>query len=147
MLKKTFEYVDFNEVKQKEDFYFHLSKSELLTMEVSVKDGLGDMLKQIVKSEDGGEMTRILREIILKSVGIKSEDGKRFIKNDKIADDFAASPAFDQLFFEVATDADKAAAFIKGAVPPEFAESFDEAALAEFGVASVSDNVFPEAAQ
>ena len=64
--------------------------------------------------------------LLLSSVGIKSPDGKRFVKSDEIAQDFVSSPAFDTLFMEIATDADKALQFVKGIMPAEFANSFDE---------------------
>lgn len=127
MLKKTITYTDFNDVERKEDFYFNLSKTELTEMETSVDSGMAEMLKKIVDSGNGKEMFSVFKKIILASVGVKSEDGKRFFKNEEIANDFVSSPAFDVLFMSLATDADLAAEFIKGIIPQDLNDKFDEA--------------------
>lgn len=125
MLKKTITYVDFNDVETTEDFYFNLSKTELTEMETSVKGGLSAMLKQIVATEDMKEMFGIFKKIIVSSVGIKSADGKRFVKSDEISQDFVSSPAFDELFMSLATDVGKAAEFIKGIIPKDLSGQFE----------------------
>ena len=40
MIKKTIEYVDYNGENRKEDFYFNLSKAELMELEMSKNGGL-----------------------------------------------------------------------------------------------------------
>lgn len=47
MLKKTIPYIDLNGVERKEDFYFHLSKPEIVKMQTSVKGGYDVQLKSI----------------------------------------------------------------------------------------------------
>ena len=52
MLKKTIEYTDFNGVKRKEDFYFNLSKAELMEMELGVTGGMKQLLERIIQADD-----------------------------------------------------------------------------------------------
>ena len=80
MLKKTITYTDYNGVERKEDFYFNLTKAELMEMEMSTKGGLAEMIQRVVDSKDVPEIIKIFKELVLKAYGEKSPDGKRFIK-------------------------------------------------------------------
>jgi len=117
LLKKTIEYEDFNGDKVVEDHYFHLSKAELVEMEMEKPGGMGEYLQNIVKSEDGKAIITEFKKIILGSYGKRSEDGKRFIKTEELRDEFYSSQAYSELFMELCTDADKAAEFINGIIP------------------------------
>ena len=117
MLKKTITYTDYNEVERKEDFYFNLTKAEIMEMEMSISGGLTEMINRIVAAQDAPAIVKIFKELVLKAYGIKSPDGKRFIKSDELATEFAQTEAYSQLFMELATDADAASAFVNGIVP------------------------------
>lgn len=117
MLKKTITYTDYNGVERKEDFYFNLTKAEIMEMEMSISGGLTEMINRIVAAQDAPAIVKIFKELVLKAYGIKSPDGKRFIKSDELATEFAQTEAYSQLFMELATDADAASAFVNGIVP------------------------------
>lgn len=61
MLKKTIPYIDLNGVERKEDFYFHLSKPEIVKMQTSVKGGYDVQLKSIGAGADGGQIWNSLK--------------------------------------------------------------------------------------
>lgn len=122
MLKKTITYEDFNGEEVSEDFYFHLSKAELVEMELSHKDGLGAALQRIVAAEDGKAIIKEFKGIILGAYGKRSEDGRRFIKSQILRDEFESSEAYSTLFVELVTDTDAAIEFINGIVPKNMAE-------------------------
>ena len=117
MIKKTINYVDYNGVERKEDFYFNLSKAEVAEMELSVDGGLSNMIEQIVNSKDNKEIIALFKQIILKAYGEKSPDGKRFVKSKEISEAFSQTEAYSELFVELALDEEKAANFIKGILP------------------------------
>ena len=117
MLKKTFTYTDYNGVERTEDFYFNLSKAELMEMELSTTGGLAEMINKIVAAQDAPAIVKIFKELVLKSYGQKSADGRRFIKSKELAEEFAQTEVYSQLFMELATDADAAAKFVNGIVP------------------------------
>lgn len=117
MLKKTITYEDFDGNKRTEDFYFNLSKVEVLEMEMGVSGGMTQMLNKIVAAQDGERIIKTFKEIILKAYGEKSPDGKRFIKSEELSTAFSQTEAFSQLFMELATDADAAAKFVNGIIP------------------------------
>lgn len=117
MLKKTITYTDYNSVERTEDFYFNLTKAELMEMEIGTTGGMADMIKRIVDAKDAPAIIKIFKELVLKAYGEKSADGKRFVKSEEISNGFAQTEAYSQLFMELATDADAAAAFVNGIIP------------------------------
>lgn len=117
MLKKTITYTDYNGVERTEDFYFNLNKSELVEMELSTEGGLMSKLERLSGDPDGVEIMKIFKDIILKSYGEKSSDGKRFIKSEEISEAFSQTEAYNTLFMELVTDAEKAAEFAEAIIP------------------------------
>lgn len=122
MIKKTIKYTDYNGVEREEDFLFNLSKAELMEMEMGTTGGLAEMIQKIVASKDAPAIIKIFKDLVLKAYGIKSDDGKRFIKSKEIAEGFAQTEAYSILFMELATDSDAAANFIKGIVPTDMSK-------------------------
>lgn len=121
MLKKHVEYVDYNGNERKEDHYFNLNKAEIMEMEMSTSGGLAEMIQQVVASQDAPTIVKIFKDLVLKSYGQKSLDGKRFIKNDQIREEFEQTEAYSMIFMELATDADAAAKFVNGIMPADLA--------------------------
>lgn len=119
MLKKTITYKDYNGTERTEDFYFNLSKAEVLEMEMSINGGLSQKISNIISSSDMPSIIRTFKEIITKSYGVKSDDGKRFIKNEQVREEFTQTEAFSILFMELATNTEAATKFINGIVPAE----------------------------
>jgi len=119
MLKKTMTYVDYNGTERTEDFYFNLSKAEVMEMEMSTTGGLAEMIQRIVAAKDAPAIIKIFKELVLKAYGVKSPDGKRFIKSEALKEEFSQTEAYSNLFMELATDADAAAKFVNGIVPSD----------------------------
>lgn len=121
MIVKTITYSDYNGSSRTEDFYFNLSEAEAMELEMSTTGGLAEMIRGIVAAQDVPSIVKIFKEVILKAYGVKSPDGRMFVKIDatghRLADDFMQTEAYSKLFMELATDADKAAAFVNGIVP------------------------------
>lgn len=117
MLVKNIKYVDFDGNERSEDFYFNLTKAEVTEMEMSTEGGLAKMLEKIVAEQDSKRIIEIFKDLILRSYGEKSPDGKRFTKNKEIRDSFSNTEAYSELFMSLATDAEKASAFINGILP------------------------------
>ena len=119
MLKKTITYTDYNGNERTEDFYFNLTKAEVMEMEMSTTGGLAEMIQRIVAAQDAPAIIKIFKELVLKAYGEKSADGKRFIKSDAIAEAFSQTEAYSILFMELATDSDAAAKFVNGITPAD----------------------------
>lgn len=127
MLRYPIKYTNFNDEEVEEVLYFNLSEPELIEMEVSLDGGLGAMIKRIVEANDGAGIIKQFKDFILLSYGLRSDDGKRFIKNDEVRAEFAQTAAYAQLFMDLATDAGKAAKFIQGVVPKKFQGEINDA--------------------
>ena len=123
MLKKTITYTDYNGTERTEDFYFNLNKAEIMEMEMSTSGGLAEMIQRIVAAQDAPAIIKIFKDLVLKAYGVKSPDGKHFLKYDengrRLADTFAQTEAYSNLFMELAIDDKKAAEFINGVVPAD----------------------------
>lgn len=122
MIKKTITYTDYNDTKRTEDFYFNLSKAELTEMQLSKKGGLDTYLTRIIKSDDTPEIMSMFKDIIVKSYGVKSDDGRRFIKSEEISNDFLQTEAYSELLLEIMTNANASSEFINGLMPREIVE-------------------------
>lgn len=117
MLKKVIKYTDFNDTEREETFYFNLSKVEVAEMEMSVSGGWVQWVEKVVEAQSEPELIKIFKEIILTAYGEKSPDGRRFVKSEELSKAFSETGAFEELFMELATDAEAAAAFFNGIVP------------------------------
>lgn len=119
MIKKTIPYNDYNGTERTEDFYFNLSKAELMEMEMGTSGGLAEMINKIVSTQDAPAIIKVFKDLILKAYGEKSPDGKRFIKSEELSIAFSQTEAYSVLFMELATNADAAAEFVKGIMPAD----------------------------
>lgn len=126
MLKRTIKYTDFNGVDQTEDHYFNVSPREFAEWEMNeatlledgnVAGGFLAHLENVGKSKDGKLIMSTFKDIISRSYGVRSDDGRRFVKSAQLSEEFLQSGAYDQLFIELVTNADKAAEFVRGIVP------------------------------
>lgn len=119
MLKRSVTYTDFNGDEVTEVLYFHLTKPELIEMEVESSGGLSTMLQRISENGDRKAIVAEFKKIVLTAYGEKSDDGKIFRKSDTIRENFSSSAAYSQLFMELATDETAAAEFINGVMPKD----------------------------
>lgn len=127
MLKKTITYTDYDGQTRTEDFYFNLTRAELTEMELSATGGLEATINHIVNARDGARIVALFKDLILRSYGQKSLDGKRFIKSAELSEEFSQTEAYVELFMELSTNAEAAAAFVNGIVPADIAAAAQKA--------------------
>lgn len=121
MLKKTVTYTDYNGVDHTEDFYFNLSKVECIELEYSLGPGnsLSDVITILINNNDIGTIISTIKKIVLTAYGEKSPDGKRFVKSDEMRDEFSQTVVFENIYWELVTNPEKAADFIAGILPSD----------------------------
>lgn len=124
MIKKTINFTDVDGNPLTEDFYFALNRAEIVEMELTAgTDENGepqtftDMLRRIAEGGDAQKIVDTFKSIIDKSYGVRSADGRRFIKSPELLEEFKQTDAYSELFVELATEADAAAQFVNGLVP------------------------------
>lgn len=120
MIKKTITYTDYDGNERTEDKYFHMSKRELIKWETeSGSGGMDKLIEKIIEEEDRKKIVEMFDDLILRSYGEKSMDGRSFIKSEELRNAFANSAAYDQLFYELLSDTDKATEFVNGLIPQD----------------------------
>lgn len=117
MFAKTVKYTDYNGVERTETFYFNLTKAEVLEMELSTTGGLSAMIQGVIDAKDTPQLIKIFKDLVLRSYGEKSPDGRRFIKKPELTEAFSQTEAYSDIFMELATDDEAAAAFVQGITP------------------------------
>lgn len=126
MLKHSITFEDYEGDKITETLYFNITKTEMIELEVEHQDGLDKWLKTITKTNDRKTLFAEFKKIVLLAYGQKSQDGKRFIKNDVMREEFSQTAAFDALIMQLSTDAEISANFMKGIIPKDLAEQVDK---------------------
>jgi hypothetical protein len=119
MYVKEIEYTDFNGVTRKEKFYFNLTKAEILDMELGKTGGLTEYIQKILAAQDTPEIMALFKKLLLMSYGVKSDDGRRFIKNDQVREDFEQTQAYSDLYMLLALNDEEAAKFVNAIVPSD----------------------------
>lgn len=118
-------YTDYLGTERTEDCMFNLSKPELMRLEVGKAGGFAAYVRRIQDAQDGATIMQTFEELILSAYGRVSPDGRRFEKSKAISEEFAQTPAYDELFMKLVTDAEYGAKFINNIIPKDIA---DEAA-------------------
>lgn len=118
MFKVPIDYVDFNGVSRHENFYFNLTKAEMVELENSERGGLTAMLTRIINEEDNVKIIAMFKKIVLAAYGEKSQDGRRFVKSQDAAVAFTQTEAYSELIMKFLQDANFAADFINGVCSP-----------------------------
>ena len=129
MIKKTITYTDYNGNQRTEDFHFHLNKAEITKMEMSTAGGMAEMINRVVAAQDQPAIIAIFEDLIQRSYGVKTPDGKGFVKRKEDLEAFVATEAYSDLFMELATNAQAASEFVNGIVPADLAKQIDKNAL------------------
>ena len=117
MLKKKISYTDYNGKEQTESFYFNMNEREVVLMLAKLgTDDIKAYTEKLVADGDAVKMFAFVDQIILDSVGKKSDDGKRFIKTKAYRDEFEESEAYNALFMQFLSDPKLAQSFASGIV-------------------------------
>lgn len=122
MFAKKITYTDFSGETRTEEFLFNMSKTDIVQWQYSVKGGIDSLFKKVVNENDQTALVSLVKDLIHRAYGEKSLDGKKFEKRRNgvdLADDFEQTAAYDILFMELVSDAQAAAAFVNGIMPPE----------------------------
>lgn len=123
MLKKTITFPDCEGVMLTEDFYFNLNQSEVIKwLTQSGGYTLDKVMERLAKERNGRKIMEIFEDLLHRSYGRKSLDGRKFEKSEEIWEDFYYTEAYSILFTELVSSAKKASEFINAIVPKEMAD-------------------------
>ena len=137
MLKQTIEYTDFDDNQSVETVYFNLTKTELAD-NIHLKDTLEQIQRDIVdgtkRSLKTSEITQILelvKTFMKLSYGVRSADGKRFIKTPEQWTEFTQTAIYDAFLFSLFETPNKALNFMSGILPQDMRSEAKSAGDAE----------------
>lgn len=117
MLKKTITYTDYDGLKRTEEFRFNLTKAELVDMELTTAGTFSETMKRIIAEKDIIRIAKLFKELLLKSYGVKSDDGKRFVKSQELSEAFSQTEAYSDLYIELLSNPEEAAKFFAEVAP------------------------------
>ena len=126
MIKKTITYTDLNDAENTEDYYFHINKGEMMRMQLSEGMALDVKIDRLIQTRDYKEIVATIESFIDLSYGVRSENGKSFIKNPKQLELFKSSEAYSELVWSLYTDEDEMRDFIFGIFPSNLKEVTEE---------------------
>lgn len=127
MFKYECKYTDYNGQDRTEQLYFNLSKAELMEMELSTQAGVEEMIRMMIATNDNAKIVQTFKDLILKSYGIKSEDGRRFIKSQELREAFEQSEAYSEFFMAMLANEDGLQTrFINGVINGTNVPNMDE---------------------
>lgn len=119
MLKKTITYTDYDGLERTEEFRFNLTKAELMDMELTTVGTFSKLMQKIIDEKDMVRLAKYFKELILKSYGVKSDDGKRFIKSPELSEAFSQTEAYSELYVELLGNSEYAVKFIQQVMPKD----------------------------
>lgn len=122
MIVYTETYTDYNGNQRTEEFRFHFSQAELMEMEMATEGGFSARVNRIVNANSHPELLQVMKTFLLDAYGVKSEDGRRFRKNEEVRQEFLESPVYSRIFMRLTTGpnaGDEAAKFINGVTPDD----------------------------
>ncbi len=122
MYKKLMTYEDFDGNERTEEVYFNLTEQEVTEYQLSHNGGITTLINRIIQAQDWKSMVEYWKEFILMCYGVKSDDGRRFIKNDAVREEFASTNMFSDLFMLLSTDDNEAAKFVNNVLPKKMRE-------------------------
>lgn len=134
MIKRTITYTDFDGNSRTEDMYFNMTRSELVEFTFTMPDEMTSVMKNpetVDLEETGAKLAEkmgnsgifnFIKDLVFKAYGVKSEDGRRFIKSEELSTEFTQTLAYDQFLMDLFSDDIKATEFINGIIPASIAE-------------------------
>lgn len=126
MFSREFEYTGYDGQPKKDKYWFNLTEAELYEIDLSSIRGFTGEMTKLLKEERTKEIVDSFKGIILGAVGSVSADGRKFIKNEEIKEDFYRSKAYSQLFVELVSSGEKLAEFLRAAIPDEIRQKMEE---------------------
>lgn len=133
MIKQTIKYVDFDGKEQEDVVYFNMTRTELLDFYLNLPDDLTEDLKnpnEVDVEKFGARMLEkmgrsgifdFVKTLVFKAYGVKSEDGRRFIKSEQLSTEFTQTLAYDEFIIDLFSDDNKVNAFVNGIMPANVA--------------------------
>lgn len=141
MFTKTITYEDFNGTERTETHHFNLTQTEFMEIYANMPEGLSKAVDamdpidpnntdnenleatavKVIETLGNDGVLNFYKELVLKAYGIKSEDGRRFIKSKQLSEEFSQTLAYDNMMMEFMTTEKASSDFINAIIPAKLA--------------------------
>ena len=128
MFVKLIRYQDFDGVEKTAECRFHLSKAELMKLNLRYGD-VARKMEELEARKDNEAIFAMVEDVILTAYGEKVTlpDGREvFLKDELRRQAFQSSEAFSELVMEMATRKEAVAEFVSGVVPGSMVQAIRE---------------------
>lgn len=129
MIKHTIKYTDFDGKECEEVAYFNMNRTELVSFVLGLPDDLTDELKNpneanvekigalMLEKLGRSGIFDFVKDLVSKAYGVKSADGRRFIKSEQLSTEFTQTLAYDEFIMDLFSDDEKVNNFIQSLIP------------------------------
>ena len=145
MIKRTIKYKDFDNKDRIEDAWFHLTKTEMIDFALELPERVSDSVNDKTEEMDIDTAAlkisdmlgkkgvhNFIKDLILKSYGVRKDEGRRFAKVDDngrpLSIEFSQTMAFETLMEEFRTNDIEAAKFVQAVIPGDIADKMPNVA-------------------
>ena len=118
MIAKTVTYTDYDGNEVSEKLYFNLNVMELRHIKFD------EEIKELSETDNADEkeakldiVYSLVEQLIVKSYGVKTDDGRSFMKSKEIAENFRNSAAFESIYIDFLTNPSLIPDFVNGILP------------------------------
>lgn len=109
---------------------FHLNKTELteLNLRYAKEGGLEGKMKQIEQENDPEAMFMFIKELMILGYGVKTEDGKAFIKKPELTEQFRYGYILPECMVKIMEDETGKGVinFVKGMMPKSTQDAINQ---------------------
>lgn len=127
MVEKNITYKDFDGNQRTETFRFNMNNAEIVDWIVSSGNyTLDKVLLRISEERNAKDIVNTFKDLVKRSYGEKSLDGRQFVKNEDVWNRFYQTEAYSQFFMELISDAKKASDFFNAIIPADLSEKIND---------------------
>ena len=127
MYKRVFNFTDFDGNQRTEEAFFNLTEAEVMMWVTTNKEyTLDKLILELTRVGDVRRLMEIFEDLILRSYGRKSMDGRRFIKSAELSEEFKQTEMYSKLFMELVNDSAKSAEFVNAILPKNLSQDIDK---------------------
>lgn len=134
MVHKTITYEDYDGVERTEECWFNLNEIEVVELAMDLPDDFTEHVSEAKSDvevaekmiEDFGRkgIMDFIKTLVLKSYGVRN--GKAFVKNDKVKEEFEYSALFPAIVMDLMTSDEEASKFVNNLIPSKLVAKVEE---------------------
>ena len=115
MICRKIKYTDYNGVEKVGEYWFNMSRADLMDLETKNGGGWFDRMKALIAEQNGIEAWNMIRQFVDDAYGMKTEDGG-FDKDEKHLKKFKQTEAYSEFIWHFVDHPEEFADFVNGII-------------------------------